>query len=632
MGPVEVRVDGRVVELGRPQQRLLVAALAVDAGRPVSVDTLVGRIWDEAPSDPVRNVHVLVSRLRQVLEQASAAGEAVPVVRRSGGYVLDVDPQQVDLLRYRGLIAQARRDASDTERVRLLRQALGLWRGDPLAGLTGQWATRTALSWRRQHVDVVVAWAWAEILTGNPGAVVGPLTELAEEHPLTESLIEVLMPALAATGRSADALAVYRNIRQRLADELGTDPGLALQEAQQQILRGQQRGQLGPSPMAPPTVATPEPVMTRPWLAGVTYVGGPASDPIVLTDLRVEHAIVHRDGGAGFRSTPAAEVQQDAATALRGAHSVHVRGTILSHGESARLDVRMQGGMSSGAVMWKGSQFEITIVGLAFYLKGDQSAWLGLQAPPAVEGFAGRWVKLRIDQVDFGVVSLDALVGSLMDKAWRTDAQVEHAMLDGTKVVVLIQPNGSKLYVASTGPPYPLRLHKPDGTQLDFTEHGVDFRLAAPDDALLNELTAAESAWLDAIKNLFEAMNDIFRRRIPTHLTAAAFTSLSDKLRGCRRELARIGTPSERLQPVYALVQRACVRYDRGAECFAIAADLAGRYVGPHTEQRMDEAVDGGFAASAASDDLLDAMNKGDEIGAQLSLTPRRNERHRSLF
>lgn len=634
LGPVEVRIAGRVVELGRPQQRQLVAALAADTGRAVPVDTLVDRIWDDAPSEPQRNLHVLVSRLRQVLEHSIDAGEAVPVVRRSGGYVLDVDPHQVDLLQYRRLIAQAHPGIPCAERVRLLRRALGLWRGEPLAGLTGQWAARTALSLRQQHVDVVVAWAWAEILTGNPGVVVGPLTALAEEYPLNESLVEVLMQALAATGRSTEALDLYRSIRQRLADELGTDPGVALQEAQQQMLRGQQhisRGQLGPPTIAP-TVITPEPAMSRPWLAGVTYVAGPIGNPIVLTDLRVEQAIRCGDGGYGYRPTPAAEIQQEAATALRDSQGVHVTGTIVRHGEPVRLDVRLQGSASSGVATWKGSQFEITLVRLDYYLKTDHSAWLALQGPPAVDGFAGRWVKLRIDQVNLGVVSLDALVASLMDKAWRTDTQVEYAMLDETKVIILSQPNGSKLYVAGTGPAYPLRLHKPDGTQLDFTEHGIDFQLAAPDDALSNDLTATESAWLDAVKALFETMNDVYRRNIPSHLTTSAYTLLSDKLRGCSREVARIGPPSERLLPVYTLIQRACVRYDRGAECFAIAADLHGRYAGPQTEQRMDEAVRGGFAASEAGEDLLDAMNKGDEISAQLSLAAHGDRRHRLFF
>lgn len=220
LGPVEAWVDGRVPELGRPQQRLLVAALAVAAGRPVPVDSPVDRIWGEAPSDPLLNLHVLVSRLRLVLEQVGVAGEVVPAVRRSGGYVLDVDPQQVDLLRYRGLLAQARRDMPDTDRV------LRLWQGDPLAGLAGLWAARIARSLRQQHLDVVVAWAWAEVLTGNPGVVVGLLTGLVEEPPLAESLIEVLILAMAAAGRSAEALALYKNTRQRLADELGTDPGV----------------------------------------------------------------------------------------------------------------------------------------------------------------------------------------------------------------------------------------------------------------------------------------------------------------------------------------------------------------------------------------------------------------------
>src|SRR5262244_521457 len=93
LGPVEVLARGRRLGSGTPQQRLLLAALAVDAGRSVSVPTLVDRLWDEAPAGALRTLYVLITRLRRRLERASRPGQdAVRVVRRHGGYTLAVDP------------------------------------------------------------------------------------------------------------------------------------------------------------------------------------------------------------------------------------------------------------------------------------------------------------------------------------------------------------------------------------------------------------------------------------------------------------------------------------------------------------------------------------------------------------
>lgn len=266
LGPVEVRVGERVVAVGRPQQRLLVAALAVDAGRPVPMETLVARLWDDAPVQARRTLHVLVTRLRRILEQSGATDEAVRVVRRGGGYVLDADPERVDVLRCRRLVAQAR-DRSGPGRLVLLRDALGLWRGEPLSGLTGQWAARTRQALQQQQLDLAVAWARAELDDGDPSEVVGPLTDLIGEHPLTESLVEVLMRALSATGRPADALARYASARQFLAEELGTDPGPALQAMHQQILRGQ------PRPAVAPTAVRARPVPRQLPAAPAQFTG-----------------------------------------------------------------------------------------------------------------------------------------------------------------------------------------------------------------------------------------------------------------------------------------------------------------------------------------------------------------------
>src|SRR5690242_15681113 len=110
LGPVELSAPNSLVDLGPPKQRVLLAALAVDAGRPVMSSVLIDRIWDEAPPvDARKALHTYVTRVRQVLLRARQPDDPpVPLVRRSGGYQLDMDVEHIDLHRFRRLIEQAR--------------------------------------------------------------------------------------------------------------------------------------------------------------------------------------------------------------------------------------------------------------------------------------------------------------------------------------------------------------------------------------------------------------------------------------------------------------------------------------------------------------------------------------------
>jgi DNA-binding SARP family transcriptional activator/tetratricopeptide (TPR) repeat protein len=232
LGPVEADVDGRMVDLGRPQQRLVLAVLLVDAGRPVSTEALIDRVWDIAPDGARRTLQVHITRLRRVLD-----GCSVELIRRSGGYVLDADPDRVDWHRFRRLVDQARRpECPGPAQATLLGQALELWSGPPLAGLPGRWAARVRQGWQQQYVEAVVAWAQASLGLGDPGVVLPRLGELVGEHPLAESVAAAYMRALYAAGRPADALEHYTAIRCRLAEELGTDPSPELRRLHRQIL------------------------------------------------------------------------------------------------------------------------------------------------------------------------------------------------------------------------------------------------------------------------------------------------------------------------------------------------------------------------------------------------------------
>jgi DNA-binding SARP family transcriptional activator/Tfp pilus assembly protein PilF len=237
LGPVEIWADGRPLELGPPQRRHTLAALAVDAGRPVTIDALATRVWDEPPPAAARVLQVHITHLRRLL--ASAAGTPpARLLRRSSGYVLDMAPERVDAHRFADHIRRAR-GADPSTALMLLRTARRLWRAEPLDGLKGSWVERSRHAYGEQYLAATVAWGLAELRAGSPLAVLGPLAELAIDHPLTEPLADVVIRAYAAAGRPADALAYYAVFRRRLADELGTDPSATLQALHQAILRGE---------------------------------------------------------------------------------------------------------------------------------------------------------------------------------------------------------------------------------------------------------------------------------------------------------------------------------------------------------------------------------------------------------
>jgi DNA-binding SARP family transcriptional activator len=266
LGPVQVRANAGEIEAGPLQQRAVLAALAVDAGRPVMVATLVDRVWDQDPPAGARAaLYSYISRLRRLMRvgHPGARGHADPVagsasirlVGRESGYQLDVDPQAVDLYRFRQLVAAARDvGADDAKRANLLGQALQLWSGTPMAELPGQWAAQTRTGWQQERLDVAVQWANGELRLSRGGELIGPVRRLLREHPLSEPLVEVLIRALVAAGRDAEALEYYAATRARLGDELGVEPSPQLRVVHQALLRGELHRP--PAPEVPLRTAT----------------------------------------------------------------------------------------------------------------------------------------------------------------------------------------------------------------------------------------------------------------------------------------------------------------------------------------------------------------------------------------
>ena len=235
LGDVEARVGGRLIELGPARQRCVLAALLIDANQPMPVDQLADRVWGQHP--PQRSLETLysyLSRLRTVLAEVGDAH----LSRRSGGYVLGVEADAVDLHRFRHLAAQARAVDDETRAPALLRDALELWRGTALRSLDTPWANATRNALEAERVAAERDLTDLRLRLGEHGALLGDLATQSHQHPLDERLAAQLMLALYRSGRTGGRARPLSRVRVRLAAELGIDPGNALQQMHQRILRG----------------------------------------------------------------------------------------------------------------------------------------------------------------------------------------------------------------------------------------------------------------------------------------------------------------------------------------------------------------------------------------------------------
>jgi predicted ATPase/DNA-binding SARP family transcriptional activator len=236
LGSTEVRTDdGVLADVPGARLRGLLIALALEPGHVVPKATLVDWIWGEDPPPGAANaLQRLVSRLRKVLPEGLVEGLA-------DGYRLTVDPDAVDAVRFERLLGQARAD-SGPGRVRLLREALALWRGAAMqdVGLQDSAAFDAAVTrLEGLRLRALEDRFDAETSLGHGAELVTELTDLVAAHPLRERLAATLMRALVAAGRNAEALLVYQRTREALADALGVDPAPELSALHVALLRGE---------------------------------------------------------------------------------------------------------------------------------------------------------------------------------------------------------------------------------------------------------------------------------------------------------------------------------------------------------------------------------------------------------
>lgn len=234
LGEIAVFAGGSALDLGPARQRCVLAALATDAGRVVSVDRLIDRVWGQSP--PLRARATLLnylSRLRLLLAEADAG--AVTVARRPGGYTVQVERSAVDVVRFQDLCDRARA-VDDGQAAALLRQALELWRGEALTGADGEWAEVERDRLRQQRLDAECDLTDVLLRLGRGEELVATLAARAAQRPLDERVAGQLVLALYRAGRTADALGQYRHLRAQLVEQLGTEPGAALRDLHQRIL------------------------------------------------------------------------------------------------------------------------------------------------------------------------------------------------------------------------------------------------------------------------------------------------------------------------------------------------------------------------------------------------------------
>jgi DNA-binding SARP family transcriptional activator/tetratricopeptide (TPR) repeat protein len=268
LGVVEAWIDGRPVDLGHSRQRSVLGVLLVEAGRPVTPDQLIDRVWGgHAPQRAAGALYSYLSRLRRAV-----AGE-VEIRREPGGYLLTVNPQVVDLHRFRRLMTAARSAETDRSAAGLIEQGLSLWRGDPFAGLDTPWLAATRRTLLGERFAAELDGNDVLLRLGRHGELLPALLAAAAEHPLDERLAGQAMLALYRSGRQADADAQYHRIRRRLADEMGSDPGAELRRLHEQVLAadpalsvpssGEVRVPAGPAVVAAATVPAQLPADVR---------------------------------------------------------------------------------------------------------------------------------------------------------------------------------------------------------------------------------------------------------------------------------------------------------------------------------------------------------------------------------
>jgi DNA-binding SARP family transcriptional activator/tetratricopeptide (TPR) repeat protein len=269
LGPLEVVRETGPIVLPRGRGRALLGMLVLRAGEVLAADRLIDELWGPTPPPTAnKGLHNLISDLRRRLGSSPDASEVPAILATAGpGYVLQIDPHQVDAIRFRRLLAQAS-GAPAAERAAQLRTALALWRGPALVDFAYEPFAQTEIAVLEElRLTAMEDRIDADLALGRHAGLVGELEGLVAQHPFRERQRAQLMLALYRCGRQTEALEVYQSSRRALVEELGIEPGPALTRLQLAILG--QDPSLEPSTEPTAAVAAVEPLLeAEPWLAG----------------------------------------------------------------------------------------------------------------------------------------------------------------------------------------------------------------------------------------------------------------------------------------------------------------------------------------------------------------------------
>jgi DNA-binding SARP family transcriptional activator/tetratricopeptide (TPR) repeat protein len=266
LGPVGAWHAGRRLGPSTPQQRTILAMLLLEPGRPVPVARLETALWATEPPESSRNaVQGHISRLRRLLAPFPEAA----LTTSARGYCLAIGRDRIDLHRFRELVRGAGGEPDPERAAGLLRAALALWQGPPLTDVAGRWLADVVVpGLEEERLAALERRAALDLRQGRHHEVAAELAPLVGENPLRERLVSLLMTALSRGDHRTEALAVFRGVRRRFAEELGIEPGEELQRLHQAILAGRDEtaanGTTAPASLAVPRHLPPD---TEPFTA-----------------------------------------------------------------------------------------------------------------------------------------------------------------------------------------------------------------------------------------------------------------------------------------------------------------------------------------------------------------------------
>jgi DNA-binding SARP family transcriptional activator len=325
LGPLEVAGADGAVELGGTKQRALLAMLLLHAGEVVSSDRLIDTLWgDSPPLTAGKSIQVYVSRLRKTLADDDR------IVTRPPGYVLYVEPDELDLARFEQLVTEARAAPPEQASTRLS-EALSLWRGPPLADLEYETFAQPEIArLEEMRLAALEQRIEADLALGRHADLVPELETLVGHHAFRERFRHQLMLALYRSDRQADALDAYQRARRELADGLGLEPSESLKRLEAAILR--QDAELALPADAGQVDAGRAPVATAPLTARAVLVAPSAPEAL---DGLLTVAKPLAVGEAGRELIVASVVASDELAAAT-ARLAGLRDELLGHGLSTR--------------------------------------------------------------------------------------------------------------------------------------------------------------------------------------------------------------------------------------------------------------------------------------------------------